>query len=204
MGNESAPIQQNPLTAIDLRLRILAYENPADGTNKLIYNGFDYLLSRYHLQDQPELREIYTDSLAVAVQGVKAADIASFASSAMQPDGIITIPSPYDFDTTLQRVQQAIAAQDDTVGFGSVDFQARAKGIGVTLAPATMILFGGPALGAKAMSVAPTLGLDGFCQKFLLWQDENQQVYLSFNDLLALADRQAVSKSIALRALISG
>lgn len=198
---ESALIQENPLAAIDLPLRILAYETLSDGGNKLIYNDFDYLVSRYRLRDQAELREMYTDSLTVALQGVERTDIASFPDSVMQPDGIVSIASPFDFDTTVQRVQDAIASQDDTVGFGSVDFQARAKAIGVTLAPATMILFGGPAPGAKAMSSAPTLGLDGFCQKFLIWQDENQQVYLSFNDLLALAERQGVSKSIPLRVI---
>ena len=62
-----------------------------------------------------------------------------------------------------------------------------------------MILFGAPAPGASAMSDAPTLGLDAFCQKFLVWQNPGGQVYLSFNDLLALAERQDVSKSIALR-----
>jgi uncharacterized protein (DUF302 family) len=198
---ESALIQQNPLTAIDLPLRILAYESLSDGTNELIYNDFDYLLSRYRLDDDTEVRDMYTDSLAVATQGVNAADIASFPSSAMQPDGIVSIASPFDFATTLERVQDAIASQDDTVSFGSVDFQARAAEIGVTLAPATMILFGGPAPGAKAMSAAPTLGLDGFCQKFLIWQADNQQVYLSFNNLLALAERQEVKKSIALRVI---
>jgi uncharacterized protein (DUF302 family) len=64
-----------------------------------------------------------------------------------------------------------------------------------------LILFGGPAPGAKAMSEAPTLGLDAFCQKFLLWQDNLGKTHLSFNDLLSLADRQGVNKSIALRVI---
>ena len=49
------------------------------------------------------------------------------------------------------------------------------------------------------MSDAPTLGLDAFCQKMLIWQDDNNNVHLSFNDLIALADRQNVNKSLALR-----
>ena len=127
--------------------------------------------------------------------------ITFFDQETMQPDGIITINSPFDFQTTVEKVQAAIESQDDTVGFGSIDFQEQARAIGEDIAPSTMILFGGPAPGAKAMSAAPTLGLDAFCQKFLIWQDENQQVHLSFNDLLALAERQAVSKSIALRVI---
>jgi len=51
------------------------------------------------------------------------------------------------------------------------------------------------------MNKSPTLGLDAFCQKFLVWQDDEGGVHLSFNDLLALADRQGVSKSIPLRVI---
>jgi hypothetical protein len=34
-----------------------------------------------------------------------------------------------------------------------------------------------------------------------VWQDEDQKVLLSFNDLLALAERQETGKSIALRVI---
>ena len=51
------------------------------------------------------------------------------------------------------------------------------------------------------MSDAPTLGLDAFCQKFLVWQDAAGKVHLSFNNLLAIAERQDVGKSIPLRAI---
>ena len=73
--------------------------------------------------------------------------------------------------------------------------------MGVELQPNSLILFGGPAPGAKAMTKSPTLGLDAFCQKFLVWQDDEGKVYLSFKDLLALAERQNVAKSIPLRVI---
>ena len=141
------------------------------------------------------------ESIGQALQGIDKKQQSSFPSDAMDPDGIITIASPYNFLETIERVQAAIASQDDTVGFGEVDFQARAKSQGIDIAPNLLILFGGPAPGAKAMTKAPTLGLDGFCQKFLIWQDEQGAVYLSFNDLLVLAERQGVSKSIPLRVI---
>ncbi|MFT4767840.1 MAG: hypothetical protein ACI8RN_000969 [Glaciecola sp.] len=119
----------------------------------------------------------------------------------MQPDGIITIESPFGFDETLQRVNAAIDAQGDTVHFGTVDFQANAQAFELTIPSSYMILFGGPAPGGKAMGSSPTLGLDAFCQKSLVWQDAEGTTYLSFNELLALADRQGVSKSLALRVI---
>jgi hypothetical protein len=42
------------------------------------------------------------------------------------------------------------------------------------------------------------LGLDAFCQKLLIWQDDSGTVYVTFNDLLALAERQKVSSGIPL------
>jgi uncharacterized protein (DUF302 family) len=119
----------------------------------------------------------------------------------MQPDGIITINNLFDFETTVARLTAAIDAQDDTVWFGTVDFQARAQEQGTEIGPLRLLLFGGPGPGAKAMAEAPTLGLDAFCQKLLVWEDETGAVKVSFNDLLALADRQQAGKSPALRVI---
>mgnify|MGYP006097397727 CR=1 FL=1 len=71
----------------------------------------------------------------------------------------------------------------------------------MAIRPTTLILFGGPAPGAKAMNGAATLGLGAFCQKFLVWEDAKGGGHLSFNDLLAIADRQDVSKNIPLRVI---
>lgn len=198
---ETVLIQNNPLTALDLPLRILAYESTPNGESKVIFNSFDYLRSRYDLGELVTVEADYNASIKQALQGVSEAQIASFSDDQMDPDGIITLSSPFDFGTTLERVHAAIQSQDDTVGFGQVDFQTRSLELGIIQAPSTLILFGGPAPGAKAMAKSPTLGLDAFCQKFLVWEDDNGQVYLSFNDLLALAERQGVKKSLALRVI---
>ena len=84
---------------------------------------------------------------------------------------------------------------------GQVNFRARAREQGVDIKPSLLMLFGGPVPGAKAMAEAPTLGLDAFCQKLLVWQDETGAVKASFNDLIAIAERQGVPKSPALRVI---
>ena len=198
---ETGLIKLNPLVAIDLPLRVLAFESQPGGESKVIFNTFGYLESRYQLAPSRDLDKQYSQSISKVLKGIDLGTITFFDQETMQSDGIITIDSPFDFQTTLEKVQAAIESQDDTISFGSIDSQQQAWAIGEEIAPATLILFGGPAPGAKAMKEAPTLGLDAFCQKFLIWQDENQQVHLSFNDLLALAERQAVSKSVALRVI---
>ena len=191
----------NPLIAIDLPLRILAYEAVPDREARVTFNSFDYLRSRYGLGDRPALAEMFDASMTAVLSGIGPERITSFSNKTMQPDGITTLNSPYDFETTVERLTAAIDAQDDTVWFGTVDFQARAQEQGVEIRPSQLLLFGGPAPGAKAMAEAPTLGLDAFCQKLLVWQDETGTVKASFNDLLAIAERQGVRKSPALRVI---
>ncbi|MEP1471348.1 MAG: DUF302 domain-containing protein [Halieaceae bacterium] len=200
---ETELIQLNPLVALDLPQRVLAFEDGADSASKIIFNSFDFLLSRYQLDSVATagLKGRYSANLEAAVAGIAPASMASFPSDTMSPDGIITIDSPYGYEETIERVNAAINAQDDTMHFGVVDFQANANELGVEIAPAYMILFGGPGPGGKAMANAPTLGLDGFCQKFLIWEDVSGRIKLSFNDLLALAERQGASKSLALRVI---
>ncbi len=193
---EAELIQQNPLVALDLPLRVLAFEDARDGASKIIYNSFDYLLSRYQLDpvSSGALQARYIGNMDAAIKGIEPAAIAAFSNDAMYPDGIITITSPYGYEETIERVTAAINAQSDTMHFGTLDFQANARELGIEIAPAYLILFGGPGPGGKAMAVAPTLGLDGFCQKFLIWEDASGQIKLSFNDLLELADRQGTKK----------
>lgn len=198
---EAQLLALNPLIAIDLPLRILAYEAMDDREARVTFNSFDYLRSRYGLVEEPGLTEMFDKSMADALRGIEPAQVRALPNDTMQPDGIITLSSPYDFEMTVERLATAIDAQDDTVWFGRVDFKARAKAQGVDIEPALLLLFGGPEPGARAMSEAPTLGLDAFCQKLLIWEDESGAVRVSFNDLLALAERQEVSKNLALRVI---
>jgi uncharacterized protein (DUF302 family) len=198
---ESELLKRNQLVGIDLPLRILAYETVPNGPSKIIYNSYDYLASRYSLSSSGDTRDLFEKSLSLAVSGINPANIATFSQDQMQPDGIVTLDSPFDFKETDSRVLEAINSQNDTIIFGSIDFQSQVQDFGVTMPPTKLILFGGPSPGAKAMRNAPTLGLDAFCQKLLVWEDDQQVVHLSFNDLLRVAERHDVSKSIPLRVI---
>ena len=198
---EAAILAEAPLAAIDLPLRALAFERQDSGKAAVIANRYDFLVNRYGLPEEGKLRDRYEGAMNSAMQDIPADAIANFPTDAMPDSGVITLNSPHDFTTTEQRLMEAIDAQSDTVHFGIVDFAERSKEHGVTLPPMRMILFGGPGPGGKAMKAAPTLGLDAFCQKLLIWEDNEGNVRVSFNDLLALADRQQVSGGVALRVI---
>lgn len=196
---ETAMVAETPLAAFDLPLRILPYE-PIDGRSAvLLRNGFETLESRHGVS--PLLAADYEAAMAVALGGVDPAETALARPSPSTDPGIVTIESAYGFDETVARVEQAIASQGDTVGFGTVDFAARAAAHGVEIRPLRLMLFGGPAPGGKAMREAPELGLDAFCQKLVVSEGDDGIVRVSFNDLLVLADRIGVGPSLPLRVI---
>ncbi len=198
-GLQSRMVAANQLVAIDLPLRVLAYEDPTTGEARLIANRYAYVAARYGLDDS--FAAEYEQALTAALARAPAGAVAEFESNTMPEPGIVTFESDFAFEETERRVLEAINAQDDTVYFGTVDFAAEAASAGMTLRPTRLILFGGPGPGATAMADAPTLGLDAFCQKLLIWEDEQGQVRVSFNDLLALAERQGPGPSIPLRVI---
>lgn len=196
---EADILKLNRLAAIDLPLRALVFEDQGTGKAAVISNSFGYIAHRHSLPDDEKLRARYEAAIGEAMKGIPDSAIAKFPFDKMQEAGLVTLKSSHDFAATEKRVLDAINAQTDTVSFGVVDFSARSKKRGVTVEPMRLILFGGPGPGGKAMKSAPTLGLDAFCQKLLIWQDADGTVRVTFNDLLVLAQRQQVSGGIVLR-----
>ncbi|MCA9076584.1 MAG: DUF302 domain-containing protein [Planctomycetaceae bacterium] len=196
---EASILKHNPLAAVDLPLRVLAYEDKRTGKAAVIANSYDFLAQRHSLPDDAAIRSRYEAAISKATKGIPKDVIATFSSNSMPDAGLVTLTSRHDFATTEKRILDAIQAQSDTVSFGTVDFARRSKTYGVDLRPLRLILFGGPGPGGKAMASAPTLGLDAFCQKLVIWQDEDGTVRVTFNDLLALAERQNVSGGLPLQ-----
>ncbi len=196
---EGALMAIDPRLGLDLPLRILAYQVLPDDESKLLFNDTAYLERRYAVTLPQALKDDYKATINTALAGIPLEDVATLALDGLEGGGMITIDSHYNFDETLRRLREAVNAQEDTVWFGEVDFDERARAVGITIDPAQLLLFGAPGPGGRAMSTAPSLGLDAFCQKVLILQDANGGVRVIMNDLLALAERHDVRKSIALR-----
>jgi uncharacterized protein (DUF302 family) len=196
---EAAILAENRMAAIDLPLRVLAYENQSNGTAAITFNNFNYLARRFDLANDSPARTLYDAAFARALTGIAASAVTDLPLDTMSQPGLITLISPYDFTETKQRMLDAVTAESDTVVFGELDFAARSKKWGVDLEPTELILWGSPGPGGKAMASAPTLGLDAFCQKLLILQDADGTARVIFNDLTALAERQQVSGGIPLR-----
>lgn len=108
---------------------------------------------------------------------------ATLAQSGLAADpGLMTMPSKYSAQETVQRFQAAIRARSDQgwMVFTELDHAAAAAKNGLTLGARTVIVFGNPRLGTANMQTAPTLAID-VPPKALVWQDDQGKVWLTFN-----------------------
>ncbi|WP_199535658.1 DUF302 domain-containing protein [Dyella psychrodurans] len=73
--------------------------------------------------------------------------------------GLIRFRSPYSFDDTVHRLLAAFADRGIKV-FATIDQQAEALAVGLSMPPTTLILFGNPKAGTPLMLANPQSGVD--------------------------------------------
>ena len=94
-------------------------------------------------------------------------------------NGIIDVPSRYSVPETLARLQSILKEKGMRV-FAFVDHSGEAEKAGLTMRPTQLLVFGSPKGGTPLMVAAPRLAID-LPLKALAWQDEQGQVWLSYN-----------------------
>jgi uncharacterized protein (DUF302 family) len=108
----------------------------------------------------------------------------------MVTDGLITIPSSYGPEATMNRLEAEVRAKGMTV-FARIDHAAGAKAAGLSLRPIDLLIFGNAKAGTPLMQSVPTIGID-LPLKALVWQDAAGATWLSYNDPGWLAKRHRV------------
>lgn len=187
------------LVGVDLPFRVLAYASPEpSGDGSVAFSRFDAIAARHGLADHADLAERWNTRLDEVLAPIEPTSRHPMPAPTDVDRGIITLDSPFDFTETRRRLMDAITAQSDTIVFTELDFAARSREHGADLPPTVLILFGAPAPGGRCMQDEPRLGLDAFCQKLLVWEDDDGVTHASFNDLLVLAERQDLDANLAL------
>ena len=126
--------------------------------------------------------------LITAVTLTFAAGVARAGESGAE--GVITLKSHYDVNTTANRLQAALEKKGMTL-FARVDHAAGAKRVGKSLPPTQLVIFGNPKIGTPLMHCAPSVAID-LPQKALIWQDAAGQTWYSYNDPAFLAHRHHI------------
>ncbi|WP_264770985.1 DUF302 domain-containing protein [Defluviimonas salinarum] len=179
-------LSSNIRAGLDLPFRVLSFDD--NGKASAVFTSSEFLKIRHGIADTNALED-FDDRLAPVLQAMSESGPRPVQTSALTLDyGIIELASSHGVPETVAKLKEAITAQADTVWFGEVDYAAQAQQLGSELVPAVLLLFGGPAPGGVAMANFPSIGIDAFCQKILVYASPDGGSVVIFNDIAALAE----------------
>jgi uncharacterized protein (DUF302 family) len=102
----------------------------------------------------------------------------------------MTKRSRYSYSDTIAKLTKAMTDGGATI-FATVDQSAAAAGVGLTLRPTTLIVFGNPKGGTPLMEAFPLVALE-LPLKLLVWQ-ENGSVSVAFVPMSEIAARYGIT-----------
>ena len=171
--------------------RVQAYYE--HGKLKIRYTDVEYLRIRHGIEDSAVLAKIDVEINELIADLPNAAPV---SHDGLQKDyGIVELVSEYAFAETIDRLKAAILAEGDTVWFQDIDYQQQALDFDIELPGAMLLVFGAPAPGAKAMRDYPSIGLDAFGQKVLVYEQDGK-VNVIYNDIPAFAELHYADSAI--------
>lgn len=109
-------------------------------------------------------------------------------------DGLVSIESVRPTSEAIGALQTALENIEAITALPLIDHQLNAMGIGETLRPTSVQLFGNPALGTPLMQVNQLAGLD-LPQKILAWENEDGNTQLAYNSVDYLQQRHGITGS---------
>lgn len=180
-------IAADQLMGLDLPFKILCYTEPDTSKVSLAFTSSEFISKRHGVtMAQLDAYSKVMDGL-INTSGSQMLSTTN-VDSVDKGFGIIQIASDYDFETTVANLRKIVMAQNDTKWFGEVDYKKDGLDQNADLRPTILLLFGGPAPGGKAMESSPKIGLDAFCQKLLVYEDQEGKVWVAFNNIVSFAE----------------
>lgn len=123
-------------------------------------------------------------------------------SVAVADNGLVNVKSTHSVKDTADKLEKALAAKGMTV-FIRIDHSAGAKKVGLALPPTELVIFGNPKVGTPLMQCSRSVAID-LPQKALIWEDDQGQVWLTYNDPAYLATRHAITGCEAVLEKVGG
>jgi uncharacterized protein (DUF302 family) len=109
--------------------------------------------------------------------------------------GVVSFRSPYAFDDTVRRLLKALADHGIKV-FTTIDQQAEALAVGLSMPPMTLILFGNPKGGTPLMLANPLSGID-LPLKALVIESPKNEVDVIINSTAYIIGRHSLPAQLA-------
>lgn len=108
----------------------------------------------------------------------------------MSEQGIIDIASHHSADATVEKIRDILSAKGVTL-FAIVDHSGEAEKVGMKMRPTKLLIFGNPKAGTPMMLAAPSIAID-LPLKILVWEDEAEKVWISYNSADYLRSRHSL------------
>jgi uncharacterized protein (DUF302 family) len=116
--------------------------------------------------------------------------------------GIIDRQSSHSVDETVERLKGILHAKGVTL-FAIVDHSGEAEKVGLKMRPTKLAIFGNPRGGTPLMLAAPSIAID-LPLKILVWEDGENQVWVSYNTAEYLGDRHGVPQELLANIAVVG
>ena len=107
------------------------------------------------------------------------------------PTGLVVKESAHSVEETERRFISILEEKGLNV-FTTVDHAQNAAGAELDLSPTRVVIFGNPRLGTPLMQCAQSVAID-LPQKMLIWENEEGQVSVAYNDPHYLSDRHQLN-----------
>ena len=109
-------------------------------------------------------------------------------------NGIIDRLSSHSVDQTVEKLTEILRARGITL-FALVDHGGEAEKVGLKMRRTKLLIFGNPKAGTPLMQTAPRSAID-LPLKILVWEDANQEVWISYNSTAYLKERHGLPEEL--------
>jgi uncharacterized protein (DUF302 family) len=116
--------------------------------------------------------------------------ILCLAIPAQAADGMVNVQSSFKVKETADRMETILKEKGMTV-FSRIKHSEAANKVGIELRDTELIIFGNPKVGSPLMKCQQTVALD-LPQKALIWEDDSDKVWISYNDPRYLEKRHNI------------
>jgi len=113
------------------------------------------------------------------------------AAPVIAADGVINVKSAFEVGETADRMESILKEKGMTI-FNRIKHSDAAGKVGIELRDTELIVFGNPKVGSPLMKCQQSIAID-LPQKALIWKDDKDVVYISYNDPKYLQKRHDVS-----------
>jgi len=117
--------------------------------------------------------------------------ILSIAIPTEAADGVVNVQSTFNVEESADRMESILKEKGMTI-FNRIKHSEGAGKVGIELRDTELIIFGNPKVGSPLMKCQQSVAID-LPQKALIWEDDEDKVWISYNDPRYLGERHNIT-----------